>query len=210
MTRRFFLSLAATIFFSQSFLLTGCATIHAQAKIGNDYQFQMESIGSKAQLYTSCLTPDTIKVLFPGSSKPPSAVEASCYQVFLISSSNSAINSSMDEFLSAKQEFDGMLNEIVKAKSPQEASKNASAVQTAISKPTDGNTSNKDALSAIVSDAIAKKPEEVQSRTEAVGKQLTETQKVELIDGLKEIKDETPINKVKDNVDAAIETLQSK
>ncbi len=203
--------IALTMFILSQFFCAGCAIITSEAPIGKGYKFQIESIGSRAEVRNICLTFEQIRTLIPGSHIPPGATEASCYQVFFITSSTSAITNSIKEFLVAKDEFDSTLGEILKARNIKDAGTRVAAVTaSSAAAVTPTRVVSNAATTAIVSDALDKKPEEVKARAEAVGRQLTEPQKEGLIRNLEEIKSETANDKVKEGVNAAIESLQPK
>ncbi len=201
----------------------GCGKIVTKAQMGGGYEFQVESSGSRAEVRNLCLKSEQIKAIVPGTHIPDNAPKASCYQVFFITSSTSAITNSITEFLLAKDEFDTSVTLIASARNARDAREKIAAVQptpaaaaplSPVHTTTPAVTAamaqavSKAATTAIVSDALEKNPEEVKARAEGVGKQLTEPQKEKVIDNLKEIQSETPNDKVKEGVNAAIESLQ--
>lgn len=199
--------------FSNSMILTciiaisqsGCATINAHAPVGKGYNFQMESIGSKANVSTHCLTPEQIKVFFPGEA-PPDSEKSSCYQVFFLSSSGSSINGAMKEFVNTQKEFDSILTAIVKARSPTEAARNIASTETVDNK-LDVDTVVANATGAIIHDALTKNSEEVVERSESIGQQLSKDQGVEVVRQLSELKESTNIEAVKANIEAATQSI---
>lgn len=189
-------------------ILSGCASINAEAPIGKGYKFQMESIGSKAELTSHCLTPEQIKVISLGQI-PPDAPKLSCYQVYFLSSSGSSVTGAMHEFLNARDEFDLILAEILKATSPKDAAQKIPPTAT-INNKQDINASNSvvtDVTSAILQDALSKEPQEVIERSKAVSQQLSEDQSKEVIKILSEVKETTNLEEVKENIDAATKSI---